>query len=1594
MPTRNLFVLLIVALLATVAIAIPNEIQYQGKLTDAVGVGMNGDFEMSFRIFDAPTGGAALWTEVHEAPADEVTVTKGLFDVLLGSITPIALDFSVDYWLEITVEGIVLLPRVKLSSSPYAYRAAIADSVVGGSAVGDTALWQVHVTDPLIFPKNNTNVLFYDDGEDMTIYAENALATGTGTSVIYGYANGSSTDPTSWLLDDMNSAVKGYVDMGENYSAGVAGFYDGWSSQTAAVLGAYSNGADELGALGYYDGTNFIGVYGRQGISGDYAGWFEGNFHLEPQTAPFLPVLGDIYADDVTNKAYFFNGTDWVDMTATPGAGSSQWTDHAVDPYIYANNNANAQVWDAGEDTLLMIDNSGVGAGTAIAARGDFAGTVYGYLGYGNDLGGHPDFWGGAGVYGRTDGWVDAIYGYASDGGYGVLGVSDGLDDYAGVRGYNANSMTNGRLATQDFGGEFDPGILLIPGTAPSAVEGAIYADDTDNKLYFYDGTSWVDLTAGGGADADWDNLIGYLQPTDANEDVLPNLSGNLGSSTAQWDTLFPKTIWFDNAGANEYIYFNGGDNFIAYVQGNDLFAINNDFVPDYGDSFDLGHSAWQWRDLYVDGVAHIDSIELGGVTRGSWPSGAGGCLAEPNPATLLINGDDLGVDVPLGFTFRTPAGNFTNAYVNTNGLLCFGFTSTSLANSVANLRNLTTPSPSFVIAPYWEDLIGDVYGEYRTGPERYVFYWDARDLTNTSYITKFQCVIYPDGGIIVHYIEMNDIDNDGGGTIGWAYGGASGTYKAGNGMYSIVENCQSVPLWEFEVAGGSGGGVGGSGTVDYIPLWTPDGSTLGDSRLQQNATTTFINDDPMMQANFSVYTDEPTDLHAIFGSTLNGSTADGSAWDFFGSGGTGVMGMLETSGQYKAGLHGTVWSAYNANIAGVVGSNELNDTYGALSYYDGTDWFAGWFDGVTNVTGAYQDPIAGWVGTGEGILNVSNDNLTGRTYGIQSRIPYASNSFSGAIVGSIYDPATISGIMGAMGYVNNAGEYTAVWAYDNTFSGPTSYALWAKSTNSAGYAGWFEGNFHLEPRSTAIALEGNLHANSTDNKLYYYDGTSWVDLTAGGGGGVGGSGTANWIPLWTPDGTTLGDSKIRDEGTYTLIHGLGLTPIKPGNFSVAADEATDYFGLWASNFNGSSTAGSAWTHANIGGGGLISMNSSDAKYFAGIFGFNWSSAETTAAVVGADNNSSNFGALAYRANSKTWAGYFSGDILINSDEDTTNNDYIYFGNDNHFLVWLPWASSFVFSNHVGPDWDRRFDLGTSSFRWRDVYARKFVADSIELGGVTRGDWPSGGAGLWTDAGTYLSANTNTLARVYDEGQPYGLYYQGSNRYGLYGGTSNATAGASGVYGYSSTSTAGTGYGYNNSITAVKGHCLYGNAYHFGVQGDTYSSDGSPTAGVIGTFIDETTIWGALAYKHTDASIWAGYFNGDVAVDNGNLNIKQNGLLIELTAGEALAVGDVVAVSTTANLTVVKATSGSELVIGVVAAAAGVGTPVKIAVGGVVQVRTSAAVTRANFARVGTTAGQAIGNGTSGSSGDFGIFLETTSGAGLAWMMFKKAEVF
>lgn len=108
---------LIIACVAFVAHAdIPQTLSYQGVLTDGGGSAVaDGDYSIEFGLYDVPSGGSALWSETQL-----VTVTKGIFNVVLGLITPLNLSFDSQYYLGMSVEGgAELSPRIPLNASAY-----------------------------------------------------------------------------------------------------------------------------------------------------------------------------------------------------------------------------------------------------------------------------------------------------------------------------------------------------------------------------------------------------------------------------------------------------------------------------------------------------------------------------------------------------------------------------------------------------------------------------------------------------------------------------------------------------------------------------------------------------------------------------------------------------------------------------------------------------------------------------------------------------------------------------------------------------------------------------------------------------------------------------------------------------------------------------------------------------------------------------------------------------------------------------------------------------------------------------------------------------------------------------------------------------------------------------------------------------------------------------------------------------------------------------------------------------------------------------------------------------------------------------------
>jgi hypothetical protein len=106
--------------------AVPPGLTEQGRLFDTAGSPLQGTVSLTFTLWDAPTGGSALWTETQVVPLD-----AGYFSTQLGAVTPIPTSLwnGSPRHLGIQVGADPeMSPRQATESVPYA--------LVAGDAVG------------------------------------------------------------------------------------------------------------------------------------------------------------------------------------------------------------------------------------------------------------------------------------------------------------------------------------------------------------------------------------------------------------------------------------------------------------------------------------------------------------------------------------------------------------------------------------------------------------------------------------------------------------------------------------------------------------------------------------------------------------------------------------------------------------------------------------------------------------------------------------------------------------------------------------------------------------------------------------------------------------------------------------------------------------------------------------------------------------------------------------------------------------------------------------------------------------------------------------------------------------------------------------------------------------------------------------------------------------------------------------------------------------------------------------------------------------------------------------------------------------------
>lgn len=256
---------------------VPREMNYQGRLTDAVGQPIDSTSDLTFFLYSDSLGAVQLWSETHPS----VTIKVGLFTVLLGSINN---TFSSHFtgekrWLGMQLgSGPISSRPVPVVSASYAFRAQKSDTASMASGVADNSITSAKIV--------NGTIQFAD-------IAQNSATNG---QVVKW--NGSAWEAQA---DATGSNVSGWTDGGSVVSLTTAA--DTVAINTTSRLGKLNVGGNV--GLDYSSSIYFGNDSTRlKGYSGDDLSFECGDFFVRARGNSYFghPDEGVWFKIDNTNK--------------------------------------------------------------------------------------------------------------------------------------------------------------------------------------------------------------------------------------------------------------------------------------------------------------------------------------------------------------------------------------------------------------------------------------------------------------------------------------------------------------------------------------------------------------------------------------------------------------------------------------------------------------------------------------------------------------------------------------------------------------------------------------------------------------------------------------------------------------------------------------------------------------------------------------------------------------------------------------------------------------------------------------------------------------------------------------------------------------------------------------------------------------------------------------------------------------------------------------------------------------------------------------------------------------------------------------------
>ena len=373
MRTKSLSKVLVIVGALALIFAVPRSFNYQGKLIDASGVGVNDTLPLTFRLYTSESGGEPIW----EQTISDVIIRQGLFSVELSGF-PDSVDFSEQYWLEVVVEGEAMRPREKLVSAPYSIRAGTAERGYN----------------PIYSEANSTR----RRGEFVFRAGEGATLTDDGGTINITLSSpGGVPDLVSVLAagnDAGNRFIKGLHDPVDNQDAATKHYVDNYVPSLDRVLAAGNDaGGRTITNLGepssdydaatklYVDSHSGSGLTGS-GTSGAVARWTGGTSLgtgsiYDNGSSVGIGTSSPSATLDV-NGTGRFNGTldvsgNRITNVATPTASS----DAATKAYVDAAGGGGAMYWEITVTSNTYNGNLGGYAGANQKCKNEFGSTSF-----------------------------------------------------------------------------------------------------------------------------------------------------------------------------------------------------------------------------------------------------------------------------------------------------------------------------------------------------------------------------------------------------------------------------------------------------------------------------------------------------------------------------------------------------------------------------------------------------------------------------------------------------------------------------------------------------------------------------------------------------------------------------------------------------------------------------------------------------------------------------------------------------------------------------------------------------------------------------------------------------------------------------------------------------------------------------------------------------------------------------------------------------------------------------------------------------------------------------------------------------------------